>query len=247
MKRKYLIGYVIVHDDTVPVIEEKLRENVKLKPRSVDCIYLFDGFSTDYIKNISVKDFASPFPFIICNEKEQFEHKCNNRLLNWLLNTEYDTLIVLHEDMLITGNTLITDIENLLTSEKNIGIIGGRDGFGVGYSNMHSSPFSKSSYVKRLEIGEYHPCRLVNFGPIVYTRELVQKIGFLDEGYQFAYAEQDYALRAELFGLQNYVLGMDIEHEKFGKSLEHTPPWLYGEGASSITADAARLNGRWKV
>lgn len=233
------IGYSVVHaskDDW-----DRIKSHIGI--HNFDDVYVvFDGFKN--LENIE------PYNLDKCNaivtEHEVFEHYCNNILLGMFLSDDCDYLMVCHEDMLLQGVTLVNDIKNLISREPNIGIIGGRDGFWPNYFNMHSSSFSKSEAKYWLKTGEYAQVPIVNFGPIIYSRKAIKSIGLLDISYKYAYAEQDLCVRAIQNGFNNYVLGMDILHEKFG-SLHKVPKWISPEGAIQIGLDRKLLNTKWGI
>lgn len=239
MNHSYIIGYSIVHADNNDLC--KILQST-WDHLDTEIILLYDGVNPGlYPKSDDVH--------VLTHDIELFEHHCNNTMIDYFMNnTEKDVLIVLHEDMLINGFSLFSDLDRLLTEKYNIGFIGGRDGFGWGYTDMWSSPFSKSNYVHQLKIGQYQKVPLLNFGPVVYLRSTVEEIGKLDaENYKYAYADQDYSLQASRYGLYNYVLGMDITHDKFG-NLNKIPPWcLNEEGNQRIATDFANLRSKWGI
>jgi hypothetical protein len=238
MNHKFIIGYSLVfaEKEELETIFSSLWSNIES-----EVILVYDGHLPDFYPE-------DPSIHILTHYEERFEHNCNNTMIDYFMNkTDKDALIVLHEDMLIHTSSLLSDLDNLLTNETNIGFIGGRDGFNWGYTDMWSSPFSKSKYKYLLDIGQYQKVKLVNFGPVVYTRKTVEKIGKLDaESYVYAYADQDYALKAASHGLNNYVIGMDVIHEKFG-SLDKVPKWCQNKaGEARIAKDFYNLNKRWR-
>lgn len=238
MNHKFILGYSIIHADNNDLC--KILQTT-WDHLDTEIILLYDGVTPGlYPKSNDVH--------VLTHDTELFEHHCNNTMIDYFMNhTDKDVLVVLHEDMLINGFSLFSDLDRLLTEKYNIGFIGGRDGFNWGYTEMWSSPFSKSKYKYLLDIGQYQKVKLVNFGPVVYTRKTVEKIGKLDaESYVYAYADQDYALKAASHGLNNYVIGMDVIHEKFG-SLDKVPKWCQNKaGEARIAKDFYNLNKRWR-
>jgi len=142
----------------------------------------------------------------------------HNHLMDWFLSESLaDVLIVPQDDNRIEGSTLIEDVERVWKQYGDkLGVIGGRDGYGIGYSKMASSPFSASVHCShRLAIGEWAERLMVNTGPLIYNRNQIRLTGFYDPD-QEVYGMDDYCLAARAAGLTNVVLGMDIKHEKFG-------------------------------
>lgn len=237
MNNKFILGYSIVHanvDDLWKILDSMWYH------LDTEVILLFDG-----VKKLSIpfsKDVHTLF-----HKKEMFEHHCNNTMIKYFMEkTNKDALVVLHEDMLINGFSLLSDLDKLISKEDNIGLIGGRDGFDWDYLNMHSSPFSVSEKSNKIKIGEWKNVKLLNFGPVVYTRKTIEKLGYLDaDVYKYAYAEQDYCCRALSKNMNNFVIGMDIIHEKFG-NLNKTPPWISKEGNICIKEDLDILKLRWE-
>lgn len=173
-----------------------------------ECRITFENAKKLYIQGFNTS-------FEISNEKYRMPN--TNRALRRFLESDYDIFITPQDDQKIQGCDFIENIENLY-KEKNIGIIGGRSGFdNMRYENMYSSSFVMTHHTKWLKSGEYRAVNLINDGALILSKETVKKIGLFDTNMTVFYIEVDYALRCTKAGLQNYVLGMELIHERWGK------------------------------
>jgi len=194
------------------------------------------------LKDSILGNFKTPVDHIV-SPNHVLEQGAHRLLINQFMASNCDILIIPHDDNKFMGRRLVSDIQDLLDAKgiKNVGWIGGRDGYGYNYDKIISSPFSASNIARdKVSIGEYQPRLMLNTGPNVYTRHLVDTIGLPDNGMDW-YWWDDYSLRAHEHGLTNYLLGMDCLHEKFGQvGNNHV---LY-EG-SNVAKGLKMLNDRW--
>lgn len=156
--------------------------------------------------------------------EDTYKFPCQNMALKVCKDRNYDYVICPQDDQKITDKNLVENIENTIKLYgENLGVIGLRDGFDFGYGNMYSSEWSESvlSQEKRLSNGEVHSCLLLNDGGLVYTRKLIETIGFHDvDSYKRFFIEDDYCAKAHYdFGLTNILLGNDLIHRKENVSI----------------------------
>lgn len=146
------------------------------------------------------------------------EHGVHRRFIERFMQTDFDVLIIPHDDNRFQ-RPLLPDLEMLWERYgENLGWIGGRDGHGDGYSNMVCSPFSQSTGAEKevLPIGEYREVKMMNTGPVVYFRHVVEKVGLPDADMEW-YWWSAMSMRCHNAGLTNILLSMDCLHEKFGR------------------------------
>lgn len=155
-----------------------------------------------------------------------------------------DYLIIPHDDNRFLDPKIPSQVEAVITHfGDSLGWIGSRDGYGFNYADIISSKFSTSDLSRaKLGHGEFAPRLMLNTGPMVYTRRLVEKIGLPDPDLSW-YWWDDYSLRAHTSGLINVLLGMDCAHEKFGQ-LQPYPPGLYA--GETVSRDLERFRDRWR-
>ena len=141
----------------------------------------------------------------------------HNALMRWFMERQGQFLIVAQDDQHFE-NTPCPFIEELAkTYGKCLGLIGGRDGYGIGYSDFTGSQWSESAVHRRLRHGEFAALPYMNSGPIVYNARLISEVGFLDEEFRAYYVWDDYGHRALQKGFVNGVMGMGLIHAKFGR------------------------------
>lgn len=143
----------------------------------------------------------------------------HNRILDWWMTgqpTDDSLCIIAQDDQRFTANVR-PHLEALYAKYgRRLGLIGGRDGYGVGYSNFTGSMWSESAVERRLSHGEFAERPYQNSGPNVYNPTLVKTIGLLDEEFRAYYVWDDYGHRALKNGFVSGVMGMDLIHRKFG-------------------------------
>jgi hypothetical protein len=147
------------------------------------------------------------------------EHGVHCWMIDRFMESDCDVLVIPHDDNKFLNPYVLDHIEKLMDKYGDrLGWIGGRDGYDASYANMISSPFSASNIARaKIGIGEHAERSQLNTGPMVYTRQLITKIGKPDLGYEGWYWWDDYSLKSKHHGLQNILLGMDCLHEKFGQ------------------------------
>jgi GT2 family glycosyltransferase len=142
-----------------------------------------------------------------------FELYTNNKLMDMFRS---DYLIIFQDDMVLRDPMLLPNLRAVIsTYGRGLGVVGCRDGFGSGYSGMCSSRFSANKLTRvTLQPGQCSVVDMLNRGPIMVGRELVNRIGTLSEDYNKSgsYSEMDYCLRAKRAGLANVCMGALIDH-----------------------------------
>lgn len=151
------------------------------------------------------------------SEEHLLEHGVHRLLIQKFMQTDCDVLIVPQDDNRFE-RSLIPDLEKLWSIYgTDLGWISGRDGHEIGYENMVCSPFSDSNATKTaLPIGEFKEVMMMNTGPVVYFRHVIEKVGLPDADLPW-YWWSDMSLKCHHAGLKNILLSMDCQHRKFGR------------------------------
>lgn len=164
-------------------------------------------------------------------------------LIDNFMKSDCDVLIIPHDDNRFE-RALIPDLEKLWDLYGvSLGWISGRDGYGFSYEGMVCSPFSQSigAPKKQLPIGDHAAVRMMNTGPVVYFRHVIEKVGKPDAELPWFFWD-DFCLRCHQAGLTNILLSMSCLHEKFGRCGNN--PDLYND---QLVADCLKkLNDRWR-
>lgn len=154
--------------------------------------------------------------------EELFEVKANNRLLK-IAQEEMDSdiTILFQDDMVIDDPKLIEKVLRVC-EVKNHGLIGGRMGFdivGTGFpEKIDNVLYSWSHYLNpgwgKLGDGQFASRKFLNRGPIVFTRELIEGVGYLNEEYYPLWGDDmDYCARCITAGRTNMVFESKIISE----------------------------------
>lgn len=215
-------------------------------PKESEVCFYFEACKDD-----SKAEYLRLYPDIIGDFERNWhggwhEHKneagVHNTLITWFMDSDCDVLIVPQDDNRFQ-RPLLPDLEKLWAQYgTDLGWIGGRDGHDFGYASMLSSPFSESTGSDKttVPIGEHREVKMLNTGPVVYFRHVIEKVGLPDPDLPW-YWWSDYSLRCHHAGLKNILLSMDCLHEKFGRVGNN--PALY-DGA--LVAHCLKtFNERW--
>lgn len=240
---KFTIAYSIhnkahMMDEIIKGLHENISENV-------DYIFIFDGCTDDsYSIFESMKDMLNGNISTIFTDNI-YQLKTNNMMMDEF-KTEF--LIIFQDDMVLKDSKFLDNIRKIYDIYgENLGIIGCRDGYEFGYSQMVGSPHSESNR-QILEIGEFRERSMINIGPIVLRKSLIDKVGKFDEVYDIGgYEETEYALKCKYhFNLVNIVLSIDIIHSKFEHKNMLKTPHTDGESLSiQISKNHSIFNQRW--
>jgi len=166
----------------------------------------------------------------------------HNRILTHFMERQENDFCIIAQDDQHFLSTPCPFLEKVAaTYGDKLGLIGGRDAYTANYTNFTGSMWSESNVKRRVRHGEFVPLPYMNSGPVVYNRNLVSKVGYLDDGFLAYYVWDDYGARAHKLGFVNGVMGMDLIHAKFGRAMGTT--WL------SSAADLNRLRSKhgWGV
>lgn len=190
--------------------------------------FIFDG-CTDDSKEVFEKERIKLKNIETIDTSNLFQLRTNNILIK---NFDTDFLIIFQDDMVLRDPKFLDNILKVyeIYGDK-LGIIGCRDGFDETLSNMYGSEFSGSYQFGELyggrrivlKSGEYKEKMMINIGPIIFTKKLVEKMGCFDETYDCGGLEEmEYSLKCTLEGLKTIVMGVDLIHSKFNhKNTKH--------------------------
>ncbi len=134
----------------------------------------------------------------------------------------FHTMIVWQDDQQVRGFRLLDDLDSLRAQYgDSLGLVGGRDGFLPGYGDMASNAHTPSGLSKMiLNPGEHARRPILNRGPVIYPRHVVEKVGAIDLlNFPMWHAEADYSARCHKAGFVNVVLGVECEHAIHGRAL----------------------------
>lgn len=158
----------------------------------------------------------------------------HNRLIDRFMASNCDFLTVAQDDQHFNGSH-VASLESLAARYgSRLGLVGGRDGYDWGYQRFVGSLWSESAVQQRLQHGEWAERPYQNSGPNIYSRQLIEKVGKLDEKFTAFYVWDDYGHRSKNLGFVNGILGMNMTHAKFGRM--RASVWNDASGA-----DLARL------
>lgn len=171
-----------------------------------EAIFLFDNCTDSSLEKFSeLKKGIKCQVKVITPKEELFEIKANNLILREAENN----LILLFQDDIICQDLRIRDkIYNLVkTYGSSLGLAGGRSGFELTgepsflYEAKHrvsNWEHKKDQYGKRLLDGKFLERTMLNRGPLLFTKQLLEDVGYLDEMFYPLWGDDmDYCCRAK--------------------------------------------------
>lgn len=199
-----------------------------------------DGTVSRILRGYNVK-----WTYHYANPLEQFKFHLQNIALKYGYENGYDWIICPQDDQKIEDPNLFYSVTQLLKNDK-IGLIGGRDGFDtLDFKNASGSLFSHPTgeNYSWLTNGQWKEVKYLNDGPLIYSRSVIEKVGYHDEKFKVFMSELDYCRRCYVAGLWNCVLGMSIVHEKFGTFRSN----LYYERHGYSHQDHQYFRNKWDM
>jgi len=248
MMHKYMIGYGVWNKQDMV---GWLLEGIGAYAPEVSCVHFvfdscvdaseanFDIMYSQLIKNVArtahvhITKWASKEPLHEIGIHDAIMHHFMNE-------TDCDVLIVPQDDQRICDPILLRMEGMLGHFGSRIGLIGGRDGYFEGLSKIVGSVWSESVLTERLQPGVWCERPFLNSGPLIYTRDMITKVGYHDRQFEHWYAWDDYCMRCRDAGLTSAVVGTGIRHIKFGRAPNTT---YYTDGSGD--RDRARFRSKW--
>ena len=239
MNPKFTIGYAI-HNKAHLLLQ--IIDGIKESFDSEDqLIFVFDNCTDNSIDEYLRLRPSIPNPCLqIVNSVDGFEIKANNQILR---NASNDVIILFQDDMICHDPEIKNKIVTLIRKVPNLGLMGGRSGYELESTDFPEKPVNKISnwehkedqFQERLKGNLYYAKRtFLNRGPLVFTRELINIVGYLDEEYYpQSIDDLDYCARAAFkHGLQNVVFECEIESKlEWGATRrKDTPLWKLTRG-----------------
>lgn len=158
---------------------------------------------------------------VIDSQEELFETKANNEILKQAYN---DVIVLFQDDMICKDPQIKNKITNVINSYGDeLGLIGGRSGFELVDTSFPEKIVNKVSswehldtqYEYKLKEGEYLERTFLNRGPLVFTKKLLESVGYFDEAYYPQWCDDaDYCARSKFAkGKKNVVFQCNIESQ----------------------------------
>lgn len=217
MSMPMTVGYTVFRKENL--IPEIVRGIIDCFDEGDEIIFLFDDCN-DNSKEVAIREFEKyNRKFIIIEPKEeQFEIKANNLILKAAAN---EIIVLFQDDMVCNDKNIKSKILKIMDIYKeNLGLLGGRDGFNLRETTFPEKAFDKvSSWTHiqgntvMLKEGEYAERTILNRGPIVFTKSLIEKVGYLDESFFPQWGDDmDYCFRCKyIHKLTNVVFQCGIK------------------------------------
>lgn len=177
------------------------------------------------------------FTYEYFKSTKSFRFQNTNDAIERFMKSDCDIFLSPQDDQKIQDDNLTDNLERLY-DKPNCGIVGMRDGITKGqfWSAQHSQRGRNTIW---LSSGESTPVNYVNDGPICLNKKVISQVGLFDvENFIAFNIDLDYSIRCRQAGFQNYVMGAEIVHEKWGNVIAST---LYTQEISAHDEDAYNL------
>lgn len=202
----------------VPWLCEGIRTAI---PKDSKIDFVLDNCTDDTEKNLAtmmnVSGYGSLVGYNVQVHKSSTPYRWpnTNKAIKRFLESDCTHFLSPQDDQQIKDKFIVRNLEDLYLNER-VGMVGMRDGIDFN-GDYFSSMFSDAGQnVRWLVAGEYMKVRYVNDGPICLSRDVIESVGLFDTEFIAHYADNDYSFRCLRSGFENYVMGAEIVHEKWG-------------------------------
>jgi len=189
----------------------------------------------------------------IVSLEDKFEVKSNNMILKL---ATHDIIVLFQDDMILEDDLIKQKILRVIGVYGNkLGLLGCRDGYELTSTKFPEMPVNKISSWKHredstpfLEEGDFQERTYLNRGAIVFTRNLLDEVGYLDEAYFPLWGDDmDYCARAKYqFGRTNVVFQCKINSQiKWGATRNKDTPLYKLTGGKYAKKNWNLLISRW--
>lgn len=186
-------------------------------------LFLFDNCTDKSLQTfMGIKSYLPSEPRIFVTKEDLFETKANNKLLK---EASGDIIILFQDDIVCHDKNIREKVRRLINGYGNkLGLVGGRSGFELsGFKKFPEKPMRRVSnwehlpkqYRKRLGEGGFEERTFLNRGPLVFTRHLLNQVGYFDEEFAPLWGDDlDYCARAKYkYHKKNIVFQCDVESQ----------------------------------
>lgn len=218
---KFSVGYTIFNKKhLLPKIVFGINEAFN---EADEIIFLFDDCTDGSIEEFQkLSGYLPSKPKIIIEHEDLYEIKANNRILR---ESSGDFTILFQDDIVNFDKALKNKVLDIAKHYKhNLGLMGGRSGYELtsnptfpekSYYRVSNWEHLDKQYGERLPDGAYAERTFLNRGPIVFSRDLINEVGYLDEEFYPLWGDDlDYCARAKFkFGKTNIVFECKVESQ----------------------------------
>lgn len=205
------IGYTIFNKAH---LIEKIIEGVS-RMNGLPSVFLFDACTDRSVEIfLNHRDRLDNCRAFVNKGYDRFEI-CSNNFILKLFETDYCMLI--QDDLILKNSEIFKLAENVYRNDSCAGLVGFKDGYEMEivdvYKDFISAPWSTSKHRNRLlKKGEYCRRTYVNRGPLCVPREVISRVGYLDEAfYPLFWDDNDYSKRSARADFNNYIAYSEIE------------------------------------
>ena len=218
---RFTVGYTIFNKvQLIPKIIWGIKDAFNEED---EIIFLFDNCTDGSLDAFQqLKGYLPVKPKIIITTQDLYEIKANNKILREATN---DVIVLFQDDIVNHDKELKSKIQRLIETYGNsLGLLGGRSGYELtGDPNLPEKSYGRASnwehlekqYGERLPEGGSKERTILNRGPVVFTRQLLNEVGYFDEELYPQWGDDmDYCCRAKFkYGKKNVVFQCNVESQ----------------------------------
>jgi len=185
-----------------------------------EAVFLFDNCTDNSFEVFKkVEKFLKCQITTVVSKEELFETKANNRILRM---ARARIIVLFQDDMVLQDPNMKNKILKIIDKHKDkLGLLGARSGYEWdGKPKYPPKQYKKISnwehldfqYGMRMSEGDFFFKTILNRGPIVFTKSLLDEVGYLDEEFAPQWLDEvDYCCRSQFeFGRKNGIFQCGI-------------------------------------
>ncbi len=222
-----------------------------------EAIFLFDNCTDGSYKKFKELSNQITVKFrVIIPKEELFEIKANNVILK---EASHDTIILFQDDMICSDQLIKRNIGNIIKVFRKrgwkLGLMGGRSGYEIdgttafpfkSYKRVSSWEHLSVQYGESIIDGTFEIRTILNRGPLVFTREMLDEVGYLDEEYFPLHQDDaDYCCRSKFkYGRKNLAFKTEITSDLKWGSTRRRKSYPIADGRTISNGRIAKRNWR---
>jgi GT2 family glycosyltransferase len=220
-----------------------------------ELIFLFDSCTDGSLEELlRLQKYLPINSEIIVPDDELFEIKANNEILK---RATKDVVILFQDDMICKDFDFKEKVSRVISSYKpsELGLMGARSGYELDGTpnfppvcryNVSNWEHKLEQVGEKLKDGEFKERTVLNRGPIVFTKNLINDVGYLNEDLFPLWGDDvDYCCRAVSKGRKNVVFESEIYSPlEWGTMRTKNKTYPLGDGSIATSGTVMRRN--WK-
>lgn len=180
---------------------QTLNKNISVK------FYICDDSSTDGTVELIRKELDKSC--IVIQSKDLFWCRGMHAAMKIAVEEDNDFYLMINDDVVFFPNAISVMIESYLQSRELCGIVGS-----IKAASQENTTYGGRNFLKKIKIGKtvvlnpngyLQKCDLANWNCFLLPREIIKKVGLIDNSYEHGCGDFDYSLMMNSQGFNIYV------------------------------------------